>query len=85
LLRDCTEGRQRFTLELSTHVTLAAAIERLLHSYPLLRRHLLTDAGELRKHVLIFHNEENASARPWSQITVSDGDRVAIVQAVSGG
>jgi sulfur carrier protein ThiS len=86
LLRDCTGGRQRFTLDVDAGVTFAAAVERLLAAHPLLRRHLFTDAGAPRRHVLIFHNDENASPLDdWASRTVSPGDRISIVQAVSGG
>ncbi len=82
LLREFTEGQRRFPLEAET---LSGAIEALLHKYPLLRVHLYTERGELRQHVLLFYNDDNTKWLERLDIPLKQGDRLSVVQAVSGG
>lgn len=82
LLRDCTEQQTRFSLEATT---LEEALVRLVQEYPLLRRHLYDEAGQLRQHVLIFFNDENIKWLKRLDVPLQPGDRLSVVQAVSGG
>jgi len=82
LLADCTGGRRRFALQADT---LAGALERLLEEHPQLRPHLYDEAMRLRRHVLIFYNERNLAVIPDRSVPLLAGDRLFIVQAVSGG
>ena len=82
LLRDCTGGRASFTVEAET---LDAALRRVLDVYPLLRVHLYDESGHLRRHVLIFHNDESIKRMSRLDVPLRDGDRLQVVQAVSGG
>lgn len=82
LLADCTGGRRRFTLEADT---LAGALQRLIADYPLLRPHLYDEAMRTRKHVLIFFNDENVATIADRNVPLHPGDRLQVLQAVSGG
>lgn len=82
MLRDCTGNRARFEIEA---ITVKDAIRTLLDTYPLLRVHMYTEAGALRKHVLIFYNEDNLAWLSDLDVPVKAGDRLSVVQAVSGG
>ncbi len=82
LLRGCTKDQTRFALEATT---LAEALARLVEEYPLLRRHLYTETGEVRQHVLIFYNDDNIKWLEHLDVPLKLGDRVSVVQAVSGG
>ena len=82
LISDCTDGRSRFKLEAST---LAHAIEVLLDTYPLLRIHLYTETGQLREHVLLYYNDDNIAWLNRLDLPLADGDRLTLLQAVSGG
>lgn len=82
LISDCTKGNSSFELEA---LKLDEAIHRLLEDYPLLRRHLYKENGELRKHVLIFYNNENIAWLERLDIPLKLGDRLIVFQAVSGG
>lgn len=81
-LRDCTGGRNPITIEAAT---LAEALQRLRETYPLLRIHLYDEAERLRPHVLIFYNEESTQWLEHLDVPLRPGDRLEIVQAVSGG
>jgi sulfur-carrier protein len=82
LISDCTGGRSRFKLEAST---IAHAIEVLLDTYPLLRIHLYTETGELREHVLLYYNDDNIAWLDRLDQQLAAGDRLTVLQAVSGG
>ena len=82
LLHDCTGGRETVTIEAET---LAEALQRLRDSYPLLRIHLYDEDVKLRPHVLIFYNEESTRWLESLDVPLQRGDRLEILQAVSGG
>ncbi|NIK75164.1 molybdopterin converting factor small subunit [Paenibacillus castaneae] len=82
LISDCTGGKSRFTLEADT---LEEALILLQNTYPLLRVHLFTETGAVRKHVLLFYNEDNLAWIDTYNIPLKRGDRLTVLQAVSGG
>ncbi|HUJ44502.1 MAG TPA: MoaD/ThiS family protein [Opitutaceae bacterium] len=82
LLADCAGGRRRFALEADT---LADALRRLLEEHPRLRPHLYDEAMHVRKHVLIFFNDDNLAGIENRTMPLKAGDRLQVVQAVSGG
>ncbi|MDE2966775.1 MAG: MoaD/ThiS family protein [Chloroflexota bacterium] len=65
--------------------TAREAIEALIEIHPVLRRFVLDDARRLRRHVNLFINDEQISDRDQLSDPVSDGDRIHILPAVSGG
>ena len=65
--------------------TLRDCLDDLLAKYPLLRNHVFEVNGDVRKHVLILHNDQNTRWFDSFDVPVNDGDRVTILQAVSGG
>lgn len=82
LLRDCTGGRLKFEVEAGT---LQEALDQLITSYPLLRVHLWTETGQVRKHVLLYYNDTNIAWLEDLGISLQQGDRITVFQAVSGG
>lgn len=82
LLRDCTGGRNRFELEAET---VSGAIEALFAAYPLLRVHVYDEAGEVRRHVLLFYNDDNIAWMESLDVPLRAGDKLHVFQAVSGG
>ena len=82
LLTGCTGGRRRFPLEART---LADALEKLLEEHPLLRPHLYDESMHLRKHVLVFYNDDNLARIGNRKVELKSGDRLLVIQAVSGG
>lgn len=82
LLRDSAGGRPRLELEADR---LDAACEELRRSWPLLATHLFTDGGKLRPHVLLLHNDDLLPRGSVRDLPLAAGDRLEIVQAVSGG
>lgn len=82
LLADAADGRRQVEVEAAT---LAGCVDALLAGYPLLRPHLLDERGDLRQHVNLFLNDENARwIEDWS-VELQPGDSLTVLQAVSGG
>lgn len=82
LLEDCVGGRTRFSVD---GATLAEALDALLTTYPLLRLHLYDEAQRLRKHVLLFYNDQNIARLERLDMPLRPGDRLTVLQNVSGG
>ena len=72
-------GRGRIEVEGST---LRQVLESLFGGAPALRFHLCEDSGRFRPHVLCLLNDERTSDL---DAPVRAGDRIAFVQAISGG
>lgn len=84
LLSGCTGGRTRFTFTPHTF-TLDGALHDLFTAYPLLRRHVCDERDRIRKHVLIFHNEERVMRVDVAGVALHSGDQLQVLQNVSGG
>jgi sulfur carrier protein ThiS len=82
ILRDCTDGRSPIEIEADRLGTAFAAIR---DRWPLLATHVFTEAGDLRPHVLVLHNDRLVPRTPRPEFLLAAGDRLTIVQAVSGG
>lgn len=65
--------------------TIAEALRAIRETYPRLAVHVFDDAGELRRHVLVFHNENSTRWLDSLDVPLKPGDRFQIVQAISGG
>ena len=79
---DCTGGRTCFTMR--GH-TLDEVLRGMLTRYPLLRIHLYDEQERLRRHVLIFYNDESIAWLERLDLPLQPGDRVTVLQNVSGG
>lgn len=82
LLSDCTGGKRSVPLDAET---LDSAIVAIGDRYPLLRPHVFDESGRLRTHVRIFFNGENLKWIGDHSVALKSGDKLEILQAVSGG
>lgn len=82
LLADCLGGTRKASVEAAT---IDGAIAAMLKKFPLLKRHIYDDTGAQRQHVLLFFNGENLAWMKDRSTPVRDGDRLDVIQAVSGG
>ena len=78
MLADLVKGSRRFDVEAAS---VGSALEATIARHPELAVHVFDEAGEVRRHVSVFHNERSARLGD----AVRDGDSVVILQAVSGG
>ncbi len=65
--------------------TLRDALEGLARAHPSLRERLRDEHGNLRSHLALFVNDEDARLLGWEEATLRDGDVVHIIPALSGG
>jgi sulfur carrier protein ThiS len=82
ILRDCTDGRAHLELDADR---LGSALAAIRHQWPVLATHVFAETGALRPHVLLLHNDQLTAREPRLDAPLAPGDRLAIVQAVSGG
>lgn len=82
LLRDSIGGRASVSLEAAT---VAEALARLRSEHPLLTVHVFDEDGDVREHVFLALNGRSLGRSAAVDAPLADGDRLDVVQAVSGG
>jgi molybdopterin synthase sulfur carrier subunit len=65
--------------------TVAQALARVAAQWPAVTDRVLTEQGELRRHVNVFVGEESIRFLDGLATAVTDGATITIVPAVSGG
>jgi molybdopterin synthase sulfur carrier subunit len=65
--------------------TINDIIEDLERQYPGVKSRLCDDAGQIKRHVNVFVNDEEIRALQGPDTPVSDKDEVSIVPAMAGG
>ncbi len=65
--------------------TLAAVLTSAFEKYPGLRPHFFDEAGELRRHIRFVKNEAFWHADGPLDMPLVPGDRVMVINSVSGG
>lgn len=65
--------------------TLEAALEAFRRSHPRAATHVFDDAGKQRRHVLLFLNDRDTRWLEGPDRPLREGDRLSVVQAISGG
>ncbi len=81
-LRKFTNNNETVTVSAGTVVTL---VEELEQQYPGIKKSLCDDAGELRRFVNIYVNEEDIRFLEGKDTPIKDGDAVSVVPAIAGG
>lgn len=76
--------RQQSRLEITGN-TVGEVLAHLTECYPELRRHLLSEQGQLRKFVNVFVGEEDIRHLQQAATPVADRDEISIVPTVAGG
>jgi molybdopterin converting factor small subunit len=65
--------------------TVREVLDELERRHPGLRSYVVDETGRLRRHVVIFVGDEPITDRVNLSDAVAAGDRVSILQALSGG
>lgn len=65
--------------------TLRAALSRALDAAPGLRHYVLDEQGAVRKHVAVFVNARMVADRVNLDVPLAAGDKVMVIQALTGG
>jgi sulfur-carrier protein len=87
--------RVSFTSHLARHVacptesvgaaTAREALEAYFRRHPLVRSYVFDEQGLLRRHVVVFVNDQQATDRMTLSDPVSEDTEVCVMQALSGG
>ena len=65
--------------------TIGGAINEMQSRFPGIRERLLDDAGQVRRFVNIYVNEEDIRFLQNNDTPIKDGDEVSIIPAIAGG
>lgn len=65
--------------------TVREALAIYFERHPQVRKYVVDDAGSARRHVAIFHNDDLIADRSALTDVITDGDRIHVFQALSGG
>ena len=65
--------------------TVAAAIKELQEKFPGIQERLVDDAGQVRRFVNVYVNEEDIRFLQNNDTPVKDGDEISIIPAIAGG
>jgi len=65
--------------------TVADVVEDLERQFPGLRERLIDEAGDLRRFINVYVNEEDIRFLQGKKTALKDGDQVSIVPAIAGG
>jgi sulfur carrier protein ThiS len=65
--------------------TLRDALDRAFEAAPSLRHYVLDEQGSVRKHVAVFVNARMIADRSKLDLPLGPGDKVMVIQALSGG
>ena len=65
--------------------TVGAVLEAAFAEKPKVRAYVLDDQGHVRKHIMVFVNEHQLADRADLSDAVAPGDRIFVMQALSGG
>ena len=81
-LRKLTAGKEEVTVQGGTVGALIAGLES---QYPGLKERICDDAGQVRRFVNIFANDEDIRFLKNLETPVKDSDEISIVPAIAGG
>jgi len=65
--------------------TIGAAIAELQSKYPGIQERLVDEAGQVRRFVNVYVNEEDIRFLQNNDTPLKDGDEVSIIPAIAGG
>jgi molybdopterin synthase sulfur carrier subunit len=86
LLRDLVGGVAEVEVAVPEEpVTVAGVLDRAFAAYPILDGKVRDERGQIRRHVKVFVNGDDATRGDGVDTPVPAGARVHIINAVSGG
>lgn len=65
--------------------TVAEVLAAYFELHPAARSYVLDESGAVRRHVAIFHDNDQVADRTTLSDPVGGGDRIDVFQALSGG
>ncbi|MDX8410704.1 MAG: ubiquitin-like small modifier protein 1 [Mariprofundaceae bacterium] len=81
-LRKLTDGADEVSVDAAD---VGAMVDALEAAHPGIRERLCDEAGEIRRFVNIYVNDEDVRFLDGRNTALKDGDQVSIVPAIAGG
>ncbi|NYG06007.1 molybdopterin converting factor small subunit [Phycicoccus badiiscoriae] len=85
LLRDLADGAAELPVELSAQAPLGDVLDLAFGPWPILASRVRDERGEIRRHVNVFVDGEDAKRAHGVQTAVTPNSTVHVINAVSGG
>ena len=85
LLRDLADGAAELPVELAQPEPLAQVLDRAFEPWPILARRVRDERGQIRRHVNVFVDGEDAKRADGVATRVTPTSTVHVINAVSGG
>jgi molybdopterin synthase sulfur carrier subunit len=85
LLRDLADGAAELSVELGGDTALGDVLDLAFEPWPILGSRVRDERGEIRRHVNIFVDGEDAKRADGVGTTVTPSSTVHVINAVSGG
>ncbi|HEU4541096.1 MAG TPA: ubiquitin-like small modifier protein 1 [Jiangellaceae bacterium] len=85
ILRTYTVGESDVSVEVGEGATLSDVVRALDDGYPGIAGRVLDDAGQIRRFVNVYVNDDDVRFASGLQTPTPDGTKVSIIPAVAGG
>ena len=85
LLRDLADGAAELPVELEGETSLGEVLDRAFERWPILASRVRDERGQIRRHVNVFVDGEDAKRADGVQTAVTPSSTVHVINAVSGG
>lgn len=85
VLRELAGGAHELTVELPEATPLAEVLDGAFSPWPILNSRIRDERGEIRRHVNVFVDGEDAKRAQGVHTRVAPGSTVHVINAVSGG
>lgn len=85
MLRELAEGAAELPVELSEPAPLRVVLDRAFAPWPVLGSRVRDERGEIRRHVNVFVDGEDAKRAQGVETPVGRSSTVHVINAVSGG
>ena len=85
LLRDLADGAAELPVELTDPAPLSEVLDTAFRPWPVLASRVRDERGEIRRHVNVFVDGEDAKRAEGVATSVGPASTVHVVNAVSGG
>jgi sulfur-carrier protein len=85
LLRDLADGAAELSVELGGETALGEVLDLAFDPWPILASRVRDERGEIRRHVNVFVDGEDAKRTDGLRTAVTPSSTVHVINAVSGG
>jgi hypothetical protein len=85
VLRELAGGAHELTVELPEPAPLAEVLDGAFSSWPILNSRIRDERGEIRRHVNVFVDGEDAKRAQGVHTRVGPASTIHVINAVSGG